>query len=238
MQYTVKPGDTMYKIAKRYGISLDALVQANPQIEDPSYIMPGMVINIPGVKEDDHEHHGDGCMCMPDMKKYKEVCLDIPYPEVKIERPNRQYADMLYDILADRESELTAIHMYLYYYTMLESTQYEEVAELLEAISIIEMKHMHDTMEFIKLLGCEPKYLNSCGDPWCATYVNYELYNVCNLLMAVIQDEENAAKLYREMAEKIDDQYLSNWLIRAAKDEEHHAKLFKKYYHKYCKPMG
>ncbi len=142
------------------------------------------------------------------------------------------------DVLADRESELTAIHTYLYYYTMLKNTKYEELADLLEAISIIEMKHMHDTMEFIKKLGCEPIYTNSRGRPWCAAYVNYELHNVCNLLMTVIQEEKNAYKLYMEMADFIKDKYLSAWLRRAAKDEAHHAKLFKIYYDKHCIPMG
>ncbi len=48
--YTVQPGDTMYNIAMRFGISLNELIQANPQISDPSRIMPGQVINIPGVE--------------------------------------------------------------------------------------------------------------------------------------------------------------------------------------------
>ncbi|MBM7854085.1 bacterioferritin [Desulfohalotomaculum tongense] len=240
MKYTVQPGDTLYKISRRYGISLDALVAANPQIEDPSVIIPGMVINIPGSVDNDHDGYNDSnhCACIPNSEKWSEVCLPVPYPEVNVEKPNTEYAKMMLDILADCSSELTAIHKYLYYYTMLEDTPYEEVAELLEAISIIEMRHMHDIMKFIKLLGCEPVYENSRGKPWCAAYVNYELYNVCNLLMDVTQEEEDTAKLYRDMAAYINDKYISAWLLRAAEDEEHHAKLFKKYYCRYCKPMG
>jgi molybdate transport system substrate-binding protein len=49
MDYTVQPGDTMFIIAQRLGIDLDALIAANPQIENPDLIYPGQVINVPGV---------------------------------------------------------------------------------------------------------------------------------------------------------------------------------------------
>ncbi|HHW40984.1 MAG TPA: SafA/ExsA family spore coat assembly protein [Syntrophomonadaceae bacterium] len=47
--YRVKPGDTLYNIAQRFGISLDAIIRANPQIPDPNLIYPGQVICVPGV---------------------------------------------------------------------------------------------------------------------------------------------------------------------------------------------
>ncbi|MEE0775492.1 MAG: SafA/ExsA family spore coat assembly protein [Bacillota bacterium] len=46
--YTVRPGDTMWNIAKKFGISLGDLIKANPQIKDPNLIFPGQVLNIPG----------------------------------------------------------------------------------------------------------------------------------------------------------------------------------------------
>ncbi|MGH2331910.1 SafA/ExsA family spore coat assembly protein, partial [Thermoanaerobacter mathranii] len=45
--YTVKPGDTMWSIANMFGVSLDALIRANPQISDPNLIYPGQQICIP-----------------------------------------------------------------------------------------------------------------------------------------------------------------------------------------------
>jgi spore coat assembly protein SafA len=47
--YRVVCGDTMFKIAQQFGVSLDALVQANPQIDDPNLIYPGQEICVPGV---------------------------------------------------------------------------------------------------------------------------------------------------------------------------------------------
>jgi LysM repeat protein len=47
MTYTVKPGDTLSKIAKNNGISVAQLLQANPQISDPNKIRVGDVITLP-----------------------------------------------------------------------------------------------------------------------------------------------------------------------------------------------
>lgn len=45
--YTVVVGDTLWKIAKEYGISVDELLVANPQIKNSSLIYAGQIINIP-----------------------------------------------------------------------------------------------------------------------------------------------------------------------------------------------
>ena len=47
MTYTVKPGDTLSKIAMRNGVSLAQLLQANPQITNPNNIKVGDVVNVP-----------------------------------------------------------------------------------------------------------------------------------------------------------------------------------------------
>jgi spore coat assembly protein SafA len=45
--YTVRAGDSMFFIAKRFNVSLQSLIQANPQIADPNLIYPGQIICIP-----------------------------------------------------------------------------------------------------------------------------------------------------------------------------------------------
>lgn len=45
--YVVQGNDTMYLIAKRHGILLNALIKANPQVANPNIIWPGMVLNLP-----------------------------------------------------------------------------------------------------------------------------------------------------------------------------------------------
>ena len=45
--YTVESGDTLFLISRRFSISLDSLIQANPQIKDPNVISPGQRICVP-----------------------------------------------------------------------------------------------------------------------------------------------------------------------------------------------
>lgn len=45
--YTVVQGDTLWKIATKYGISVNDLMAANPKITNSSLIFPGQAINIP-----------------------------------------------------------------------------------------------------------------------------------------------------------------------------------------------
>lgn len=51
MTYTVKPGDTLSRIAQRNGCSVDQLLQCNPQISDPNRISVGDVVNLPNGSE-------------------------------------------------------------------------------------------------------------------------------------------------------------------------------------------
>ncbi|MFE2104454.1 LysM peptidoglycan-binding domain-containing protein [Kitasatospora sp. NPDC059463] len=45
--HTVAAGDTLSAIAARYGVGLDAVVNANPQISDPNRIEVGQVVSLP-----------------------------------------------------------------------------------------------------------------------------------------------------------------------------------------------
>ena len=46
-QYTVKPNDTLFLIAKEFDVPLAQLIKANPQIENPNLIYEGQTIIIP-----------------------------------------------------------------------------------------------------------------------------------------------------------------------------------------------
>ncbi|MEH7462934.1 SafA/ExsA family spore coat assembly protein, partial [Bacillus thuringiensis] len=45
--HIVQKGDTLWKIAKKYGVDFDVLKQANTQLSNPDLIMPGMKIKVP-----------------------------------------------------------------------------------------------------------------------------------------------------------------------------------------------
>lgn len=44
--YTVRQGDTLWSIAKRYGVTLQSLIAANPQIKNPNLIYPGNRVKV------------------------------------------------------------------------------------------------------------------------------------------------------------------------------------------------
>lgn len=46
--YIVKPGDTLFRIARRFGAPIGALLAANPQIRNPNLIFRGQRLFIPG----------------------------------------------------------------------------------------------------------------------------------------------------------------------------------------------
>lgn len=46
--YTVKYGDTMWKIAVKHQVGVSELIGANPQLSNPDLIYPGQSISIPG----------------------------------------------------------------------------------------------------------------------------------------------------------------------------------------------
>lgn len=46
-RYTVKKGDTLWGIARRCGVTLEALKAANPRIKNPNLIYPGDEVTIP-----------------------------------------------------------------------------------------------------------------------------------------------------------------------------------------------
>lgn len=47
MKYIIKRGDTLYKIANIFNVTLNALYTYNPQLEKNKYIYPGQIIEIP-----------------------------------------------------------------------------------------------------------------------------------------------------------------------------------------------
>lgn len=51
--YTIQAGDTLYLIAKRFGLTVNQILKANPQIANPNVINAGQVICLPTGKS----HH-------------------------------------------------------------------------------------------------------------------------------------------------------------------------------------
>ena len=55
--YTVKSGDSFWRISKRFGVDFEELIKANSQIENPNLIYPGQVLTVPD--SEGAEYSGD-----------------------------------------------------------------------------------------------------------------------------------------------------------------------------------
>lgn len=47
MRYTIKRGDTLWDLARKYGTTVDAIMRENPHIQDRNKIYAGRAINLP-----------------------------------------------------------------------------------------------------------------------------------------------------------------------------------------------
>ncbi|PEA10658.1 peptigoglycan-binding protein LysM, partial [Bacillus cereus] len=69
--HIVQKGDTLWKIAKKYGVDFDTLKKTNTQLSNPDLIMPGMKIKVPSNSVHVKQHVGAGSS--PPKQYVKEV---------------------------------------------------------------------------------------------------------------------------------------------------------------------
>ena len=59
--HIVQKGDTLWKIAKKYGVNFEELKKMNSQLSNPDMIMPGMKIKVPTAGGKYKERSSNGC---------------------------------------------------------------------------------------------------------------------------------------------------------------------------------
>ncbi|MBQ8404704.1 MAG: demethoxyubiquinone hydroxylase family protein [Clostridia bacterium] len=161
--------------------------------------------------------------------KMKSICeYDAPYPEIRVERKNPNYARMLSLAYAGPDSELTTILSYLYGNKVCTGKMPASLSDMLKYIAKVEMRHLDMLGELIMLLGGDPRFASG---PRCHVGINTAMLNyqtdTAMVLRNAIAGEEGAVRLYNELIRAIDDRYIREILKRIIKDEEHHIKLFR-----------
>ena len=146
---------------------------------------------------------------------------NLPYPEIKVEKENIEYAKLLLYPYAGIVSEDTATHLYMYQSFILD----KKISDTLKNIAIVEMHHLELLAKTINLLGLKPEY-KANDIPWTTNYVNYN-NNLKDILKINIESETLAIKNYNNLIEVIDDKYIKELLKRIIIDEEIHLKIFK-----------
>jgi bacterioferritin len=145
---------------------------------------------------------------------------------------------LLLEDYAGAVSEMTAINQYFYHYLTFEE-KHDDIAELEECVSIIEMYHLELLGKTIRLLGVAPEYRTITNNRviyWNASFVYYG-QGICDRLAADIAAERMAIQNYRQHQQLIGDPYIKELLERIIMDEQHHLQLFTNYMQKYCPGM-
>ena len=164
--------------------------------------------------------------------------------EVKVERPNPQYAVLMQEQLGGANGELKAAMQYL---SQSFRVKDPEIKDLFLDIAAEELSHMEMVAQTINLLnghdvnykavdngeiethvlsGLTPFLINSSGHPWNADYVTVTGDLVADLL-SNIASEQRAKVVYEYLYRQIDDKYVRETIDFLLNREEAHNALFR-----------
>ena len=164
--------------------------------------------------------------------------------EVKVERPNPQYAVLMQEQLGGGNGELKAAMQYLSQSFRIKDP---EIKDLFLDIAAEELSHMEMVAQTINLLnghdvnnkdvdngeiqthvqcGLSPVLINSSGAPWTADYVTVTGDLVADLL-SNIASEQRAKVVYEYLYRQIEDKYVRETIDFVLNREEAHNALFR-----------
>ena len=86
--HIVVKGDTLWKIARQYGIPFEELKRVNAHLANPDYIVPGMKIFLPMDKKKPH-HKGDHTKPHHDKPHHEKPHHDKPHHEKPVKPPHQ-----------------------------------------------------------------------------------------------------------------------------------------------------
>ena len=82
--YIVQKGDTLWKIAKKFGVGFEQLKRLNMHLANPDYIVPGMEIFLPDEHKTDKGKESvknESSMLMPSKKEHQVMPPPVPQPK-------------------------------------------------------------------------------------------------------------------------------------------------------------
>lgn len=167
---------------------------------------------------------------------YRGYTDSAPYPPIKIQAPNKEYADILMDDFAGPKGEFTAMSMYFYqHYIADEETG--DYGTMVMRIAVAEMHHMEILASVIRKLGGNPVFRSSKESNeryWNAKNIDYSR-SICTSLQIALEGETNAIITYGKHVEMIDDPFIKNILERIIGDERLHRSYIYQMIETYCK---
>ncbi|MDO7906868.1 LysM peptidoglycan-binding domain-containing protein [Paenibacillus sp. JX-17] len=87
-QHKVKQGDTLWQLSKAWGIPLQNMIEANPQLKNPNALLVGETVNIPKVKGEQMTVPSNPKM--PGGKTYTGVKEELTQPKEELTAPKEE----------------------------------------------------------------------------------------------------------------------------------------------------
>lgn len=159
-----------------------------------------------------------------------KFCVDMPYPEVKVEKKDLELAKKIFNLYAGEVSEDTSTHAYILQSLLF--SENEEIKNILKGIAIVEMQHLEILGSLIKELGLIPLYLSTQNNKikwFSGSYIGYEK-NLKETLLKNICMERMAIRNYEALLNETDDSYIQHIIKRIVLDERLHIEIFEKIY--------
>lgn len=159
-----------------------------------------------------------------------KYCVDMPYPEVKVEKKDLELAKKVFNLYAGEVSEDTSTHTYVL--QALLYSENEEIKEVLEGIARVEMHHLEILGTLIKKLGLIPLYLSVEDNKvkwFSGKYITYEK-NLKEAILKNICIERIAIKNYEALINETNDEHVIHIIKRIILDERLHIEIFEKIY--------
>lgn len=183
-----------------------------------------------------------------------EVDVGIPYPPVRVEGPNLDYAIALFRQYAGYDGELTATTQYIYQNMVLFDIDPVN-ADLLQCIANNEARHYVILGQLIHLLGADPKLYAPTrlrGEPqrirgaydttaaegyswWSGDMLIY-VNEFTTMISNNLELEYIAIANYNAALRVIDDIYIRPMLERIILDEQRHIVIFNQMLSEYTPP--
>ena len=153
------------------------------------------------------------------------VRVNKPYPEIEDAIDCKKTVAVLKNLAMSRYSELSAILQYTYQSSIADKTR-EDIAGILEEISIVEMMHLDMLMHAIVDFGGVPKYEDGQGQTFNTSGVNYNL-KLKEMLDINIEGERQAINAYKQAIDIVHNNSLKELFARIIEDETRHIEVFK-----------
>lgn len=156
-----------------------------------------------------------------------KAAVNLPYPSVRPESQNPEYARAMLSNVGSGNSEMTAVSLYFYNSVILDPG-YAGFARCFHEISIVEMHHLDLFADLAFKMGADPRLWsvqNRRKSYWTPAFNNYPR-EIRSVIGNSIKGEEAAIQKYKKQASAIRNANIVEILNRIIMDEERHLEIF------------